>query len=227
VLLSGDGYHDIATANGGYGDNQAGYSILASQNNLPGNFSVTTNLIGTNRRPTAIVSADLHNSGYIKDLAFAGVLNSGGTYHPVVWTMKQDANNSFSEMPVPAGQNYSSNVSDNTTDIGTSNSSVSLVEGDFNKDNYIDLAVAFNTANNGGPSGVTILKNMNGTGFNKVQEIQIPVTDVPTAIAYGHVNHDLKQDLVLLLAGSNSVQVLLVQLQDTFCLRWSTCSKPK
>jgi hypothetical protein len=87
----------------------------------------------------------------------------------------------------------------------------SLVAGDFNNDNYLDLAIA-----NYGTNNVDVLfGNSNGTFANQII-FSTGFDSHPSSITCGHFNEDTFLDIAIVITGIHKVAVLLNNGNGTF-----------
>ena len=152
--------------------------VVVLANNGMGGFAPTASF-ATGAGPSQVVTGDFNEDGRL-DLA---VSHNGGS----------PASRGVSVLLNTGGRNFGPR-----REFLAGTSAVSLVAGDFNRDNNLDLAVL----NNAAPGSVRILT---GNGRGSFSAIVPPITAVvsPTYITAGDFNRDGFLDLAV-VSGSNS-----------------------
>jgi small basic protein len=186
-ILSGDSYLDIVVAN--FGTNNIG--IFLGLGN--GSFIRQTELSTGSSRPIFISLIDLNN-----DTLLDIVTVNYGT--DSISILNGYGNGSFST-PITYRTGYDSLP-------------LSLTAGDFNNDNYLDIAIVNSGTNNIG----ILLAKSNGT-FEKQIYISTGFGSRPHSIAVGHFNDDNLIDIAVANYGTNNIGVLLSYGNGTFANR--------
>ncbi|CAF3851063.1 unnamed protein product [Rotaria sp. Silwood1] len=175
---------DIAVAN--FGTN----NIVIFHGFGDGSFANQTQLSTGSSRPIAIIGAHFNNDTLL-DIAIANYGNHS------ISILYQYGNGSFS-LPITYPTGYDSLPS-------------SLAAGDFNNDNYLDLAIA-----NYGTNNIVILFGNSNSTFAKQITISTGIDSQPHSIAVGDFNADTFLDIAIANSGSHEVGVLLNNGNETF-----------
>jgi len=162
--FNGDGKSDLAIADFGFNDG----GVYVMLGNGTGGFGPPTKFTaGT--RPGSVVVADFNSDGKL-DLA----VSNGGFNFNKISILLGTGNGSFGPH----------------TDFAVGSAPGGLVVQDFNKDNFLDLAVANQESNN-----VSILKGDGQGGFGAATNF--PANSFAASIASGDFNGDGKLDLAV------------------------------
>ncbi|CAF5005919.1 unnamed protein product, partial [Rotaria sp. Silwood1] len=182
--FNNDNRSDIAVAN--FGTNNIG--IFHGFGN--GSFASQIELSTGSSRPVAIIAADFNNDSLL-DIATANY----GTHSVSIFYGYGHGN--FSP-PITYSTGYDSLP-------------ISLAAGDFNNDNYLDLAIA-----NYGTNNVGVLFGNSNTTFEKQITFSTGLASHPYSIAIGHFNDDGFVDIAIANSGTHEIGVLLNNGNRTF-----------
>ena len=182
---NGDGKLDLAIAN----TNSNNITILLG-NGAGGFTPAAGSPIAVGSKPQSVVTGDFNGDGK-PDLAVANFASNNVT------------------VLLGSGTGGFTVASGSPISVGTA--PVSMVVGDFNLDNKLDLAVANQNSNN-----VTVLKGNGSGGFTPVSGSPFATGTVPASIVMADFNADGKPDLAIANAGTNNVTVLLGSGTGTF-----------
>ncbi|CAF5046448.1 unnamed protein product, partial [Rotaria sp. Silwood1] len=155
-----------------------------------GSFESQIQLSTGSSRPIAIIAADFNNDSLL-DIATA----NHGTHSVSIFYGYAHGN--FSP-PITYTTGYDSLPS-------------SLVAGDFNNDNHLDLAIA-----NYGINSVGILFGNSNKTFEKQITFSTGLGSHPYSIALGHFNADEFVDIAIANSGTHEIRVLLNNGNRTF-----------
>ncbi|CAF1457786.1 unnamed protein product [Rotaria sp. Silwood1] len=175
--FNNDNRSDIAVAN--FGTNNIG--IFYGFGN--GSFSSQIEFSTGSSRPIAIIAFDFNNDALL-DIATANY----GTHSISIFYAYGHGN--FSP-PITYSTGYNSLPS-------------SLAAGDFNNDNYVDLAIA-----NYGTNNVGVLFGNSNRTFEQQITFSTSVGSHPYSIAVGHLNADNFLDIAIANSGTHQISVLI------------------
>ncbi len=159
--------------------------VTLLMNDGNGNFTLSLSDDGR-ESPSSITNGDFDGDGDL-DLAIA---NFGSTFNSGVSIMKNDGGGDFSLVSVVATENLPL---------------YSIISGDFNGDNFLDLAVS-TTNEDTPPDKIIILKN-DGYG-NFEQWFEVVVGDRPISMTTGDFNSDGDLDIAVVGNSSRDVTIL-------------------
>ncbi|CAF1324737.1 unnamed protein product, partial [Rotaria sp. Silwood1] len=182
--FNNDNRLDIAVAN--FGTNNIG--IFHGFEN--GSFASQIELSTGSSRPVAIIAVDFNNDSLL-DIATANY----GTHSVSIFY----------------GYGHGNFSLPNTYSTGYDSLPFSLAAGDFNNDNYLDLAIA-----NYGTNNVGILFGNTNRTFEKQITFLTGFASHPYSIAIGHFNDDGFVDIATANSGTHEIGVLLNNGNRTF-----------
>ena len=190
--FNGDGKADLVLANN-FTD-----TLTILLGNGDGTFTAAAAAPAINGFPQSVAVGDFNGDG-IPDLAVA--INTG-------------ANGVPSSVEILLG-NGDGTFTPTAESPATGDNPASIVTGDFNGDDILDLAVANMYANTFSPGTVTVLLG-NGDGTFTPTPVSPVVGFLPNSIAVGDFNGDGIPDLVTANEADNTVTVLLGNGDGTF-----------
>jgi len=176
--FNGDARQDLAVANA----NSNNVTILLG-NGSGGFVPAAGSPVNAGSAPLSVAAGDFNGDGK-QDLAAANVASNNVTI------LLGNGSGMFAQAagsPVSAG-----------------NSPYSVVEGDFNGDGRLDIAVANSSSNN-----VTILLGNGSGGFTQPSGSPVNAGNGPRSVAVGDFNGDGRQDLAVANSSSNNITILL------------------
>ncbi|CAF4839652.1 unnamed protein product [Rotaria sp. Silwood1] len=183
--LNGDNRLDIVVSN--YGTSSVG-ALLGYGN---GSFAkMKISYIDSEFRPYAMVIGDF-NKDNILDVVVANPASSN------IVVLHGSGNGSF--------------TSQETYSTGFDSTPISIVVGDFNNDNQLDLA----TVNNGTNSVAVFLRYVVKSFANQTS-YSLGAQSFPTFITLGDFNNDNQLDIVVAISNTNSVGILIGYINGTF-----------
>ncbi len=185
VDFNNDNRVDIVTAN--RDSNNVG-ALLGYGN---GSFTdATTFSAGIDSNPYSITIADLNHDSQL-DIAVANYATSN------VGVLLGFGNGSFMNVE--------------TFSTGTGSSPCSVVVGDFNGDDQLDVVVANYDGNN-----IGMLLGLGNESFINIRTFSVGNNTAPKSVAIGDFNNDNQLDIVVANSGTNTVGVFLGFGNGTF-----------
>ena len=185
--FNGDGKLDLAIANGGNN------SVSILLNNGDGTFTAQPNPLATGSVPYSLAAGDFNHDGNV-DLVVTNFAN--GNPSTVSVFLGTGGGNFQTPVPYQVGPGP-----------------ISVVTGDFNKDGFLDLAVA-NQGGGSNPSVSILAGNGDGT-FQSAVTYTVGTTDV-AGVATGYFHNATDLDLAITSPSSDTVSVLLNNGNGTF-----------
>ncbi|MDZ7705367.1 MAG: VCBS repeat-containing protein [Trueperaceae bacterium] len=186
--VNGDGFPDLVTANSSSGN----VSILINDTN--GAFPSIANTPSVGSMPSSIVSGYFNDGDRFIDVAVA---NQSGNSASILLGQGDGSFSNASNSPVALGTNATGPVS--------------IVTGDFNRDNDLDLATANSSSDN-----VSLLLGSGDGQFTLASSSPITVGTSPQSITSSDLDRDSNLDLVTANNGSENVSVLIGNGDGTF-----------